>query len=778
MIHLEHRPFVQGRGRYLDDLGDEDAFHVAFVRSPHAHAMIRAIDPARARSALGVRAVLIREDVAEIRAIAPRMDATDAALYFPTEWWPMACDVVRYVGEIVAMVIAEDRYQAEDAAMLVDVDYDAIPAVASIQSASRDDAPRLHRALPSNLLYENRLGAAADLPLEDRSEPALHHDPFGAAAIHLRTRCAHGRLAGLAMENCGVLARFDAVSKRLEVMTSTQVPHLIRDGLSTCLDIPSDRIRVVAPDVGGGFGVKLHLFPEEVLVAFAAKHLRIAVKWVQDRAENLQASFHAREVTIDAELAADADGRVLGLRVRLGSDVGAYSAFPVTSSLEPQTIGAGVPGPYRWPYYDFIGQAFATNKFPTGAYRGVGFPVGPLVTERLMDALARQLGRDPVEVRRRNLLTATELPYTNPIGATYDSGDYHALLDLAVAKVDYAGWRARQARARRQVRRLGIGISCFIESTGMGELVYRRRGIVHIPGFDSASICVNSDGTLKAAVSTPSQGQSQTTTFRRLLSPLLGVDESIIEIVLGDTDTTPYGSGTFASRSVVSGGGALDSAAKALCAEAKRRAAQLWQVNVSAVRYGEGKVELSGDDGRVISLAELARLSTEDGGAPLQVEARYSVPSPPFACATHIAVVEVDIETGGVKVARYVVVEDCGRMINPPAVDGQIRGAVAQGIGSALLEQHIYDPEGQQLTGTLQDYLVPGTLDIPDIEVYHLESPSPITPGGHKGVGESGIIGAPAAIANAVADALDLSPVSLTLPLTPERVLALAEQLS
>ena len=789
MIQTEHLPLVQGLGRFLDDLDHPNALQLAFVRSPHAHAAVGRIDVSEARAMPGVRAVLTGHELkGRINPIRTRLEKIvrfphlsdpgtgPGSQYFETDWWPMAVDVVRYVGEIVALVVADDRYLAEDAADRIDVDYDSIAAVASTQAAQAVDAPLLHPSLPSNLLYENRIGPVAREP-SGRGVEQDYAQAFESAPVQVKVRCKHPRLSGLAMENSGVLARFTAQSGALEVWTSTQVPHLIRDALGACLDLKLDSIRVVAPDVGGAFGPKMHFFPEEALVAFTAIVLKATTKWVQDRVENLQASFHARDLSIDAELAADSEGRVIGLRAWLECDVGAYSAFPVTCSLEPQTIGGGLPGPYRWQHYGFVGRAYATNKFPAGAYRGVGFPVGPLVTETMMDALARKLGKDPVAVRQLNLLKSDELPYENLLGATYDSGDYHALLDLALVKADYTGWRTKQVNARGTERRIGIGISCFIEFTGMGAAVYRRRGIVHVPGFDSARIRLNRDGTLTATVSTPSQGQGQVTAFKRLLGSLLAIDEMSIEIALGDTANTPYGSGTFASRSVVSGGGALSEASNEFIGACETLAARLWQLDRSCVRYGGGAVESSeGGVHRMLTLEELGRASVaRDGDPGLEAEARYSVPSAPVSCATHIAVVDVDVQTGAVQVLRFIVAEDCGPMLNPQAVDGQVRGAVAQGIGSALLEQHIYDEQAQLLSGTLQDYLVPSMSNIPDIEIFHLETPSPFTPGGHKGMGESGTIGAPAAIANAIADALDISPACFELPLTPERVLRLVD---
>ncbi|MEM7255703.1 MAG: xanthine dehydrogenase family protein molybdopterin-binding subunit, partial [Pseudomonadota bacterium] len=669
MVNDEFEPLVRGEGQYVDDLPFPDALHVAFVRCAYARAEILSIDLESAKDHAGVVAIFTAADAKELAPIRARVETNANSHYFQTDWHPIAKRHTRYVGEIVAMVIATDRYLAEDAAELVYVDYRMLQPVASAAKAKSANAPAVHDDCPDNLLYENRLGLAAftgNVP-----------DPSTDAFTRVRLKCTHPRLAGLSMENSGVVAWVRG--GELHVWTSTQVPHLIRDGLSASLRTDKSRIRVIAPHVGGGFGPKMHLFPEEVLIAFAASRLDRPIKWIQDRAENLQASFHARDLTIDAELSADEKGRVIGLKARLDCDAGAYSAFPITSSLEPQTVGGGLLGPYRWQAYDYVGRAYATNKFPTGAYRGVGFPVGPLVTELLMDSLARALDRDPIDIRAANLLTAEELPYENLIGATYDSGHYADLLYRATERLEYSHWRRKQADAKATSQRLGIGIASFVESTGMGETVYRRRGMSDIPGFDAAQIAVHANGTVRALVSTPSQGQGQVTTFRTMLVQELGVAFEDIVVQLGDTAQTPYGSGTFASRSVVSGGGALIQAARQMKQSANSIAARLWQTSEDDVEFDSGEVRLKSDHDRRLSLAAIA---SEQADNVLTADAQYSAVNVPFACATHATVVEVDIDTGNVAVLRYVVAEDCGPIINQHAVDGQVRGAVAQGIGA------------------------------------------------------------------------------------------------
>jgi len=821
----EHRPLLRGRGRYLDDLGPAGVLELAFVRSPWPHARIRSVDVAAARRAPGVAAVVTGADLAS--AVAPirtEMATGGRALFRATDWHPVARETVRYVGEIVAVVAAASRYLAEDAAALVEVDYEPLPVVADARSGSGGDAPRLHEHAPDNVLFRTEWSFGEE---EERER-------FEGAPIRARLTCRHPRVSGMPMEGSGAVAAYDRANGTLEFFSSTQVPHILRDGLARSLGLAASRIRVVAPDVGGGFGPKMQLLPEEVTAAALAVRLGRPVKWVQDRMEHLQAAFHSRDATIEAEAAAEADGRFVGLRARALSDVGAYSSFPLGCSLDPQTAGVALPGPYRLPYYHYTGVAVATNRFPTGAYRGVGFPLGTLMIEELVRRIARGAGLDPAEVRRRNLLRPEELPHESPGGAVYDSGDYPALFESALDRAPYAAWRVEQRRleggtGRQARRRLGVGLSFVVESTGMNRAIYRKRGMAHVPAFDSAVLRIDPEGGVETFVSTPSQGQSHSASFRRLVGRSLGVPEESIRIVLGDTAVTPYGSGTFASRSMVSGGGAVLRAAAKMQEKLRAVAAARWGVDPDDVRFvvrdgagGAERVETGapqGDEGKgavpgglvadgVDSVAGRAHsrdagpeaTARERGGngaawlgipelahlahSPLQpfprevepgleVHAAYDPPGVPVSCAAHVALVEVDRLTGAARVVRYVVAEDCGPVINPAAVDGQIRGAVAQGIGCALLESVDYDESGQHRSATLMDYLVPSMGDVPPIDIVHMETPSPFTEGGIKGMGESGIIGAPAAVVNAVLDALGAEPAEVVLPLTPERIVAL-----
>lgn len=758
---------LRGRGCYLDDVQTpRGTLHLAFVRSPHARARVLSLDVESARSVPGVFRVVTGADLAHaVRPISARLEARDDYLYREADWPALATDEVRYVGEAVAIVVAESRYVAEDAAALVDVDYESLPAVADVESALTEMSPRVHAHMPDNVLYRQQSGTPHDAA--EFSAPGL---------VRVQGRFRHPRVTGLSMEARGVLAEYRESSDELIVWSSTQIPHLLRDALSESLGLPASNLRVIAPDVGGAFGTKMQAFPEELAAAFLAYVLKRPVKWVEDRLENLQASCHARDALVDAELAAHPDGRIAWIRARGLFDVGAYSTFPLTSALEPATAAPALPGPYRVPLFSYEGTAVATNKCPEGAYRGVGVPVGPIVTEGLLNKLAHELGKDPVEVRKINLIKADEFPYKSISGAIFDSGDYGGLLQLALDRANYAGLRRLQQQERPRGKLLGIGVSCFIEPTGMNRNTYRTRGMIQVPGFDGAILRVDPAGRMEAAVSIPSQGQTQATAFTRLLVESLGIPEEAIHITLGDTARTPYGCGTFASRGMVSGGGALLKAARKLKQRMCQLAAQAWGLDVSQVRYQDGGVVRSSDGARLrfqqlaaIAHSPMHRLDDELGPG-LEIHAFYDPPVTTIASGVHVVLVEVDGETGHVAIRQYVVGEDCGPMVNPQAVEGQVRGGVAQGIGSALLEEIRYNADGQLLTATLADYLVPGSCDVPNIDIVHMETPSPYTENGLKGVGESGVIGAPPAVCGAVLDAIDFHPDHLELPLTPERI--------
>jgi len=709
---------------------------LAFVRSPHAHARVRAVDATAARALAGVAAVVTGADLRGLaRPLAPRLAGEG---FTPSEWPALADGEVCYVGQAVAVVAAETAYVAADAGELMRVQYEARPAVATVDQALAGDGVVFRRAY--------RHGDVDAV--------------FAGAATVLRERFSHGRCAAAPLEPRGVLADWDGDT--LTVWASTQIPSVLRSALAAALGLAETCVRVVAPDVGGGFGLKTHVSPEEIAVAAVARLLGRPVKWVEQRREQLTAAAHAREQRIDVELAADAGGVVRGLRARVVSDAGAYHIYPLTAALEPLGSAAILPGPYRVEVYEYEALAVRTHKPPLGAYRGVGMTMGAFVMERMLDLLAERLALDPAEVRRRNFVPREAYPFVSASGMTYDSGDYPKALEQALALAGYDALRREQQAARAAGRLLGVGVACYTEYTGMGSAVFRRRGMHDVRGVESATVTMDPDGGVRCATSFPSQGQGHATTIAQVVADRLGVALERVRLVPADTAVVPPGSGTFGSRGAVSIGGTIAVAADRVRARLQALAAHLLEAAAADVVVEDERAHVRGFPERAVALAELARLaySPPRGGLPaelgpgLSATVSFDPPGPTFSGAVHVALVEVDRATGRVSVRRYVVVEDCGPVVNPTIVEGQIHGAVAQGLGEALLESIVYDGDGQLLTATLMDYALPKAGDVPSFEIGHLETPSPLMPGGVKGMGEGGTIGAPAALANAVADAV------------------------
>ena len=775
--------YLTGSAQFIDDLKFPGMVSAHFLRSPHAHAGIEAIDCREALKAPGVLGVWTGKDIgSHVKGLLPVVESES---YRCSERPPLAVDQVRFVGEAVAVIVAGDRYLAEDAADLVQIDYHPLNPVADLFSSRSDHGIQLQATAEDNAMFRCEI------------EGGNSGHAFQNADVRITRTFQHPRCTGLAVENRGVVARYDPGRQALTVWSSTQVPDLLRKAVAECLDFPANKLRVITLDVGGGFGVKMHVFPEELIIPFLARELRRPVKWIEDRRENLMASVHARDHVLHAEIAARKDGTILALRVQDIGDVGAYSSYPCSCALDPLTCGSALPGPYRIENYSFRGQAVATNKCPAGAIRGVGFVLATLVTERLMDTVARALQMDPAEIRRRNFIAPREFPYHSPAGIVYDSGDHRATLERALEAADYWGWRQKQTELRGQRRYIGIGLASFIEPTGMGRKVFRRRGMTEIPAFDSATVKVDPCGTTRAYLSTPSQGQGQETTFAQLLADEMGLRIEDVSISLGDTESCPSGNGTFASRSLVSAGSALVLAAREMRRKLLCAAGRILRVSPDELAIHDGKICRSKEqepalippdetmgagtwdqNDCLLSVRELSLAIYSprhelqpDVNFEMETTRSFSAQGAAVSGGTHLAVVEVDPETGLVNLLQYVVAEDSGRVINPAIVDGQIRGGVVQGIGSALLENVLYDSEGQVLTATLMDYLFPGSSDVVPINIEHLETLSPLTPTGSKGVGESGIIASPAAIGNAISDALSPFEVSFTkLPVTPQEI--------
>ncbi len=750
----EDRRLLTGRGQFVDEVRPAGVLTAAFVRSPHAHATVLSVEVGSVAGAFAAA------DLPGLRPITAHLDGEG---FLPTAQWPLARDRVRYVGEPVAVVLAADRYAAEDLAERVVVRYAPLGAVAGIDAALHPAAPRLHPH-PENVLFRRTHAAGGP------------DTAFREAEVTVRATFTTPRATAVPLEGRGVAAALDG--DVLTVWTSTQVPSLIRSSLAVCLGLPEHRVRVVVPDTGGGFGQKMHLYPEEVVVAALALRTGRPVRWIEDRRENLTAGTQAREERVAAELAARRDGTVLALRAQVDGDVGAYHVFPTTAALEPLGVGQILPGPYAIQHYAYEVRAVCTNKAPTGAYRGVGLTVGVLVMERLIDMLAHTLGLDPVEVRRRNLIPPEAFPYRSASGLVYDSGSCREALERVCTSADYPALRRPQRRTRAAGRSIGVGVSCYMEYTGMGSATFARRGMTDLPGHEAAAVRVDPSGTVRVSLSFPSQGQGHETTMAQLVAETLQLPVEHVRVERVDTAAGPHGSGTFASRASVAGGGAVMAAALAVRARATAIAATLLEAAPADIELVAGRFSVRGTPHRSVPFAEVARVAARippgmaGKVAPgLEAVEYFDPPPATFSNAAHLVVVEVDAETGALRLLRYVVAEDCGRVLNPLIVEGQVHGALAQGIGGALLEHVVYDADGQPLAATLLDYLIPTAEEMPDIETTHLGHPAQDRPGGFKGMGEGGTIGSVAALANAVADAVGAEVVDL--PLTPERVRAL-----
>jgi carbon-monoxide dehydrogenase large subunit len=764
--------FLTGRTRYVDDIRLPRMVHAAFVRTPYPHAEVRGFRTERARAHRGVVAVLTAEEAARlaspIRADLrlPEWKSSE----FPILGWPR----VRFAGEAVAVVAAADRYLAEDAAELVEVDYDPLPAVTDVERAVEPGSPLIHAHWGDNLFMDRwkKAGDAADAFAQ-------------AELVWQRTYRTH-RHTGYPMEGRACLADFQRETGTLTFYAATQIPYLIRTQLADLLRLPEHAVRVVAPDVGGGFGIKAHLSPEEVAVALLSMRLGRPVKWIEDAREHLLASNHAHEHTHRVQAAMRRDGTILGLRVDVLVDCGAYSIWPETAGAEPSQAPNVLPGLYRIRHYEARTRAVATNKCPIGAYRGVGRPAATFTMERLIEDVARELGIDAVEIRRRNYIRDDQFPYTSVTGLEYDSASPMASLEKAVEAIDYEAFRREQARARTEGRYLGVGFGSFIEQTAHTTVEYARRGQTIVRGYETVSVALDPSGTVVVEASTHSHGQGHETSFAQIVADRLGVPLEAIRVRCGDTASLPYGMGTFASRSAVVAGGAAWKAAESVRRALLKIAGHVMEVSPDDLEIAAGTIRVKGSPTHRMTVAEVTRLAYHrserlpPGVSPIELASTQTYDAPPgtgtFTNAIHAALVEVDIATGFVRILRYVVVEDCGVMINPLIVDGQVHGGVAQGIGGALYEHLVYDETGQMLSQTLVEYLLPSALEVPPIEVYHIETPS-FTLGGFKGAGEGGAIAPLAALGNAVSDAL--APLGVTVdatPLAPERILALVAQ--
>jgi carbon-monoxide dehydrogenase large subunit len=765
--------FLTGRGHYVDDLVRPNMLHLSFVRSMMAHADLGGVDVSEGLAIDGVHTIMTGAEMAQRTKpiVADSLNPSWQSSNYPI----MAIDRVRFVGEPVAAVVAEDRYVAEDAGELVVIDYEPRTVVASVTQAIADGAEKVHDHWNDNF-YVRRHISVGDLD-------AAFAEAHGVLELDLQTH----RSTGVPMEGRGCIADYDSMNGELTFWSATQTPHLVRTGLADCLQLPEHRIRVIAPDVGGGFGIKGHLFPEEVAVCVMAMETGRPVKWIEDRQEHLLSCIHAREHDHHLEVAYAEDGTILGLRARLYIDCGAYSVWPWTSTMDTGMALGILPGQYRIRNYECEAYSVATNKCPLGPYRGVARPSACFSIERAVDEVAHTLGLDSLDVRRRNYVQPDEFPYESATGLIYDSGSFVESLDKVCEDGGLDEMRRLQAEARAEGRYLGIGFASYTEQTAHATSEFVKRQVPVIFGYDSAIVRMDPSGTVSVQVTSHSHGQGHETTFAQVVAAELGLPLEDVRVSYGDTAATPYGHGTFASRSAVLAGGACVRSAGKVRELLLRFAGDHLEVDPEDLDIVEGRVFVKGSPSRGVEVAELARWAYHrpeklpEGMEPV-IEATSSYDAAPgsgtFANAAHLVLVEVDPDTGGVKLLRYAVVEDCGQMINPLIVTGQVHGGVAQGIGGALLEELVYDEDCQLTTTTLMDYLLPGATDIPYIDVSHLSTPSPYTLRGIKGMGEGGSIAPGPAIASAVADALSpLGHVFVNeLPLTPDRVQMFADR--
>lgn len=761
------RDFSLARLKYLADLQSPGTVHAAFVRSPYAHARISRIDTTEARALPGVLAIYTAEDLSNLPPLASGLPIEGLK---PTPQTVLAKEKVRFVGEAVAVVITENRYLAEDAAELVQVDYEPLPAVTNAERAMAPDAPILHEDLASNVVYQ-KVTTLGDV-----------EGAFAQADHIFRRRFHTNRFVASPMETWGCLSVYERASGQLTFYSSTQMPHMLRLFLSLFLGIPEHKVRVISPEVGGAFGQKMTIYPEEVIVAYLGKLLGRPVKWVEDRRENLAAATHAKEQIIELEAAVRSDGKVLGLKARLVGDGGAYSFNTASALIEP-LAGAGIiPGVYDIQAYQHEVIAVCTNKSPVSAYRAVGWTAPQTARELFFDEIARQLGLDPAEFRRRNVIRSDQFPYTTITGMVYDSGSYQESLERALEIVGYEELRRRQAELREQGRLLGIGISLYVEPTAWGSESALLAGFP-FPSHDNATVTIDPTGKVRVAVSVHSLGQGHETTLAQVAAEILGVSIDDVIVKHGDTDRVPWGMGTYASRSAVIGGGMVALAAQEVREKVLKVASRLLEVAPEDLTIENGAVFVKGAPDRSLSLSQVAfaayldgRVRTE-GEEPLLSATKFYDPKATYSNGCIVTICEVDRETGLVQLEKVIAVEDCGTMLNPMIVEGQVMGAIAQGIGGALYEAMLYDENGQLLTDTFLTHALPRASEIPEIVIEHLETPSPVTIGGIKGIGEGGLLATPASVAGAVLDAIWPAGQAIEeLPLTPERVLtALSE---
>ncbi len=749
---LEDPALLKTGGSYVADRA-RSAASVKFVRSPVAKGSILNIEVPDGAI------VFTGRDLEGVKPIRPILHRPD---YIPVGQPLLPVDRVVFLGQAVAVVIADEPALAEDIAEQVHVDIDAADPVIDLDLALDPNSAKVHPEAPANVLIEGRIRTANfDKVFAEAAE---------IVQLDLRSR----RQSASPMEGRGGLAEFDASRGRVTLTVSVQMPHMLRTGIADILGMRESDLRVVAPDVGGAFGQKMPLFPEYAVLVWLARRLKRSVAWIEDRRENLLASAHGRDLGFAVRGAFASDGSLLAIDADLRSNVGAFSCYPVTCGVEPLMALAELPGPYNFPEYSAWSRGVTTNTCMMAPYRGVSRPMLTFTMERMMEIAAKRLGLDPIDIRRRNLVES--FPHRSPTGLVYDLGSYRETMEIAVATIDVSAFRTRQSEMCKQGRYLGLGFSVFNERTGYGTSAYAVRGMDIVPGYEIVDCTMDPSGFVELRIGSSPHGQGLKTSLAQLVADELGVDPQKVRVISGDTDATPYGWGTFASRSMVIAGGASKLAAGKIANKLKAIAARLMDAQPENVQLENGLARVM-DSNRAMEIAEIARAAYHlshrfpDLTAGLHENGVYDPPGT-FSNACHAAIVEVDIETGGVRIERFLVVEDAGLLINPMIADGQIAGGVVQGIANALFEEIIYDETGNMLTVSFADYLLPTMAEVPNIEIIHMETVSPESITKAKGLGEGGAIGAPAAIINAICDALSPFGVEIfEIPATPQRIL-------
>jgi aerobic carbon-monoxide dehydrogenase large subunit len=759
----EDARLLTGRSQYISDLHLPGMLHAAFVRSPVAHAKILSFDTEEVLSVPGVEAVLTGDD--PMVSCHSLVALSELSTYKTTKQPILAWPKVRYCGEPVAMVAATDRYTAEDGVELIDVDYDLLPAVVDASKAVQSEPALVHDEAPDNVLVYRKFDSGD------------HDEAIANAHLVVKKTFKTNRHQGAPMEGRACVAVWNQIEQKLTLYSSTQVPHLVRHGLAEVLGLSENQVRVITQDVGGGFGVKAALYPEDIAVCLMAMKTGRPIKWVEDRKEGLATCTHSREQRHDIEVAFDSEGRLLAVKDRILCDVGAYSVYPWTAGIEPLMAGGLLTGPYKVANYYCETYGVCTNKSPAGPYRGVARPATTFVMERVMDMAARSLGLDPVEIRRRNLVMPEDLPYKSATKLVHDSEAYPVCLDKVLEAIDYDSLREQQKELRKEGRFIGIGLACYNELTGLGKKASAGPRMKFRTGHEAMTIRVDPSGKVSVFAGVTSQGQGLETTMAQLVASELGVPLEDVQIHMGDTTLSLFGFGAFASRQAVIGGGAALRAASAMKEKVFLIASHLLETSPENLEMEYGQIMDRDHPEKIITLEEVAEVAylkshllppeIEPG---LEITRFYDPVHGTFAGGAQAFVVEVMTDTGEVRILRCVCSEDSGKVINPLVVDGQLHGAIAQGIGGALYEHIRYDEDGQLLTGSLMDYLLPTSSEIPNIELRHVSFPSKNL-GGIRGAGEGGTLGPAAGIANAVSDALAHLGIEIEeLPISPSKL--------